>query len=378
MKLTANNINENSVNVSVLEESVITTYNDFLRLEKHWNVLLGKQLSSLLCVDWPWIKNWIDVYFREEDMLFVCTYWFEGNLVGVIPCYIKKGRFINELRFIATGENEVDEVCSEFQDFIIESDFKSEVFTKFSQIIIKYAINKASFENVLPNSIIYEWLKSLNHTWMYTEELNGVRYCVDLYEAKKLTDRFPGKTLRRKMRAIHQSNIYKMELLDSSESFDEFYQQLKVNHQSVWQEKGKVGAFNSDKFTEFHKKYAKEMLLNNKLVMFNLSYQNKVLAVFYGLINANALYYYQSAITRVVEHKNLGAAMHYCAMDFAYKRGLNKYDLMRGGIDSYKKDYSLPTTTTSNIYLIRRTLCYIPIIQSIISFIKTSIKRVIY
>ncbi|MBA6417382.1 GNAT family N-acetyltransferase [Colwellia sp. 6M3] len=379
MKPTPSLLNDNSVEVSEIEESIVTTFSDFILLENHWNLFLDKQPSSLLCVEWTWIKNWIEVYFRKNDTLFICTYWFKQQLVGVIPCYIKKGRFINELRFIATGENEVDEVCSEFQDFIIESNFKSEVFAKFSKIVTKHAIKKASFENILPKSNIYDWLKSLNHSiWIKQEEINGFRYCVDVFEESKLIADLPGKTLRRKIRSIAKTNIYQIELLDNSANFDDFYQQLKVNHQSVWHEKGKVGAFSSDKFTEFHKNYARDMLLKKKLVMFKLSYQNEVLAVFYGLIKGNILFYYQSGIKRVDGHNSLGAAMHYCAIDLAYKQGLKKYDLMRGSIDSYKQQYCFPTTATSNIYLIRRTLCYIPIVQSIISFIKTSIKRVVY
>jgi len=375
---TSSSLNKNSGKVSEVEESIITTFSEFLLLEKHWNCFLEKKYSSYLCVEWSWIKSWLDVYLQKDDTLFVCTYWVEDQLVGLLPCYLKRASYINELRFIATGENEVDEVCSEFQDFIIETHYKDEIFTKFTDVILKYAVKKISFENILPNSNIHGWTKSLSYlTWMFKEERNGFRYCVEISESENLIDKLPGKTLRRKMRSAQKSNMYQIELLENSASFDDFYDALKASHQSVWKEKGKVGAFNSNKFTEFHKSYAKGMLSKKQLVMFKLSYQNEVLAVFYGLINGDILYYYQSGIKRTEGHNSLGAAMHYHAMDLARKQGVKKYDLMRGSLNSYKQQYCVPSTPTSNIYLIRRTLCYIPILQSIVSFIKTSIKRVI-
>ncbi len=376
--LTSSSLNKIPVRISEIEESIITTFSEFLLLEEYWNCFLEKQSSSYLCVEWSWVNNWLDLYLQKDDMLFVCTYWVEEQLVGVMPCYLKKGRYISELRFIATGENEVDEVCSEFQDLIVENDYKDEIFTKFTDVILRYAVKKISFENILPNSNIHGWTKSLNHlTWMFKEKSNGFRYCVELSESENLIGNLPGKTLRRKMRSTQKSNMYQIELLENSASFDDFYHELKINHQSVWEEKGKVGAFNSNKFTEFHKSYAKGMFLKKQLLMFKLIYRKEVFAVFYGVINGGILYYYQSGIKRIEGHNNLGAAMHYYAMDFACKQGVKKYDLMRGSLDSYKQQYCVPSIPTSNIYLIRRTLCYIPILQSIISFIKTSIKRVI-
>jgi CelD/BcsL family acetyltransferase involved in cellulose biosynthesis len=376
--LTSSAVNKTPAKISEIEESITTTFNEFLLLEEHWNRFLNGQCSSYLCVEWSWIINWLDVYLQKDDTLFVCTYWLEGQLVGVMPCYLKKARYINELRFIATGEDEVDEVCSEFQDFIVENNYKDEIFTKFTAVILKHAVKKMSFENILPNSNIHSWIESLNHiSWMFKEKKNGFRYCVELSESKDLIGNIPGKTLRRKMRSAQKANMYEIELLEKSTNFDDYYHALIINHQSVWKEKGKIGAFNSNKFTEFHKSYAQVMLSKKQLVMFKLTYQHKVLAVFYGLISGDVLYYYQSGIKRIEGHNNIGAAMHYYALDFACKRGFKQYDLMRGSLDSYKQQYCTPSIPTSNIYIIRRTLCYIPILKSIVSFIKASIKRVI-
>jgi CelD/BcsL family acetyltransferase involved in cellulose biosynthesis len=81
------------------------------------------------------------------------------------------------------------------------------------------------------------------------------------------------------------------------------------------------------------------MLKNNKLVAFRLESENKFAALFYGMIDGNTLYYYQSAVNHESKLSPAGVVMHMIALDIARKNNLAFYDLMKGSHNSYKSRY---------------------------------------
>ena len=117
-------------------------------------------------------------------------------------------------------------------------------------------------------------------------------------------------------------------------------EQLKALHTEAWQARGKAGVFSSELFNAFHTDYMNKALRADNLVLFSIADTSGVLAVFYGLVFRDTLFYYQSGIARRSTGPGAGALMHLVALRIARKRNLKRYDLMRGSTHSYKRNYT--------------------------------------
>ena len=359
-----------------VEEKIFADVASVLELEHCWDEFIVKHATEGLCTQWLWLKIWLDTFFTPADELFVCCYFHNERLVGVIPCYLKANTCSKELRFIGTGEPECDEVCSEFQDFIIDEKYKNEVLDAFSLAAAAKKIKLIAFDGLLSGSNAQSWAKDQQAYKIYLDRVIGTRFLVPFDKSTITIDVLPGKSLRRKMRFAQKNDLYRVELLVGPEKFSYFFSKLALLHKRVWEAKGKAGVFSSAYFYSFHERFAKAMLDSKRLVMFTVNDNSVVLAVFYGIIFKDTLYYYQSGIERREGHNNLGAYMHYSAMEIAKSRGLKRYDLMKGSLNSYKKQYSESSTKLFNLKLVSKNYQCLLIIKQVIAKVKLKIKRI--
>lgn len=323
-----------------LDRKTVTNLTQFKALEHDWEALRRRNLEYGFCLSWHWLYTWCEYYLKEKDCLFIQLFYLRGNLVAIIPTYLKKLPVGFELRFIATGEDERAEVCSEFQDFIIEGPHKQQVCKQFFKTILATEhIKSIEFNNILPE---YEAAKLLNSvheaTWTLKKCAVGQRFIENIYASQQQQlEQISGRSNRRKLRKVIANNRLIVNQVKHLDDFPVMFEQLVELHQSAWQQRGKIGAFTQPEFFNFHMDYAKYLLKNNRLMMFNLVMDNEVVAVFYGIIDGKNLSYYQSGIQVNNHFDGIGVAMHFQAMDFARQSGLQYYDLMRGHENSYKK-----------------------------------------
>ena len=321
---------------------LIDDFDTFLRLEKEWERLRLSTHNSELCVSWNWLRYWYESYWQSQNKLFIHAYYQQGTLVALLPCYLKKVALGYQLRFMATGDAENIEVCSEFQDFIIEKSCYLAVVSHFSQQIMQSkAIIALAFENVLPNALVSSWLNDFQAKGFYQRKTaTGLRYCITVQPTVNAQiSLFKSKTTRRHANKYLALSACSVEQLIDEKLFDEYYQTLIIEHNQLWKSRGKQGAFEQKEFVCFHKKLAKELLKQHKLVLFKLCYKKQCVAIFYGIIDHNTLYYYQSAVGKHDEIPSVGVAMHIEALNIAREKGLACYDLMKGQLTSYKNRY---------------------------------------
>lgn len=343
----------------MLDSHTINNLPQFYELKLDWESLRTRNPKYGFCLSWHWLYQWCENFLKEKDTLFIQVFYHQGKLVAIIPTYLKKLPVGYELRFIGTGEAERAEVCSEFQDFIITKHYAKQIRAQFLDMVLESdQIKSIEFNNVLADFESVKFLRTLKSSpWRLNKASVGQRFIGNIYDNQtQQLSQISGRSNRRKLRKVIDSNAFVVHQVKHLNEFDIMFQQLVELHQSAWQQRGKIGAFTQPEFINFHINYAKNLLKNNQLLMFSLSLDDEVVAVFYGIIDAKCLSYYQSGIQVNHGFDGLGVAMHFKAMDYARERGLLSYDLMRGAKNSYKKQI---TPATSEIYshtLIRKEL----------------------
>jgi CelD/BcsL family acetyltransferase involved in cellulose biosynthesis len=330
---------ELQTSMSKLRLHLIISISELEAVESEWEKFRVLQGISNMCLSFIWLNLWCKHYLLPQDKLIIHCYYDEDKLVGIFPVYLKKISMGYQLRFIATGEVKQAEICSEFQDFMLVNTFQQELLSLFSQAINTIPnIISCTFNNVLTDSIVESWLDTFSSVWRVKKKSIGIRYVV-LVEKDQSAQlgALKSKTTKKQAKQYLDNNDCVCEYLTDKQSLDDMFTELVNLHNDSWKMRDQHGAFENKKFRDFHYQFATEALQNNKLVMFKILCKDRTLAIFYGVIDGDILYYYQSGILRQSVLPAAGVAMHIEALAFAQNNKLEKYDLMKGKSDSYKQ-----------------------------------------
>lgn len=325
-----------------IELSVITSFQEFKQCSKIWEDFRQKQTDNTICNNWEWCNTWIEVFFQEKDKLYIHIWIYQNEIIGIIPTYLKNTYAGYELRFIATGEAEKSEICSEFQDFLLHSKYEERILAQFTnKILNNKSISAIIFDNILVKSTVYKWIEKI-HIKYWTKKItsSGKRYLIPVqHDQATQHSSFKSKSTKRHVKKFLVDQSWKVNKVDDLTALNIFYQRLIKSHNKNWSLRNKIGAFEDINFVKFHRSFSKKLLKNKQLVAFELTCQTEISALFYGVIDGNTLYYYQSAINHESQLSSAGVAMHVIALNIARDNKLVFYDLMKGSNTSYKKRY---------------------------------------
>ncbi|HEY6331603.1 MAG TPA: hypothetical protein VI756_19920, partial [Blastocatellia bacterium] len=109
----------------------VTTQAEFDGLEPVWNSLLESSASKTIALTWEWQSTWWAVFGRKGRELNILVTSQNGEIVGIAPLLKRSvlhyGLLFTRLEFIGTGEDEAEEICSEYLDFIIRHGLEADV-----------------------------------------------------------------------------------------------------------------------------------------------------------------------------------------------------------------------------------------------------------
>ena len=315
-------------------------------------------LHGTFCASSDWLLTWCDHYLSSTEKLFSPLFFENDRLVGVAPCYLRQTSLLSgwRLHFIGQGEPERDEVCSEYQDLICIDGYAEKCIQHFESVLKTSRHITEINLNVLTEDAAFASLL-LQHTneWDITIQSAGKSYPIDVKENdKEQITSTRHASIRRQMRKwLESEGDWHLSHYDSQGKIDEGFELLSALHNAAWEKRGKSGAFSSETFCAFHKDFMQLCVRKNKLVLFSVADSSGLLAVFYGVVHGNTLFYYQSGIDRAVSGPGNGVLMHMMALRVARERNLAFYDLMRGDEGSYKCQFTSSGQALVNVRALR-------------------------
>ena len=106
----------------MISVQIITTYNDFLNLKNSWDSLLLKSGIQNPYLTHDWFRITYE-HFEKENDLFILVAQREGEVLGIAPCILSKGKYfglrIKKIRFLVN-------VHTPQQDFITTNEYRTE------------------------------------------------------------------------------------------------------------------------------------------------------------------------------------------------------------------------------------------------------------
>jgi CelD/BcsL family acetyltransferase involved in cellulose biosynthesis len=333
----------------------ITTREGFAALEPVWNKLLEQSASNTLTLTYEWMSSWWEV-FGEGRELYILLALVGNELIGIAPMLKRTVQHygvlpFRRIEFLASGEDEADEICSDYLDFILKRGREEEAVKG----IVKYIQEEdADWDEVLltdvsgdsPNLPLLKTLCEDRNTRLQTmrDELCVYVQLPDSWDEllKNLKKSFRQKINRDRRAFAGQEG--ELKVIESREGFEEGFDALVELHQQRWLSKGMPGVFSSEKFTRFHRLFAPKAIQNSWLKLYLALKDGEPIAAIYNFAYNHKIHSYQSGFRQ--ENSGLHSPvvlLRSFAIEHAIGFGCREYDFLKGREGSYKFEW-LPQT----------------------------------
>lgn len=346
--------------------SEITDVSAFREIRDDWAGLLESCQQGTPFLSWEWLFTWWDVFATNSNWLKIVTIRENGRLIGLAPFQIENRGLMQggvTLRFIGTGEDEADEVVSEYLDILAQSGAEAKVTESLiSWFAGQEDWRRVLFENILPDSMVDKFCDAIGNRYCQTAQSTGFKYDIPLSGGYELYLKGIGKS-RSKRLAQSERRLQKdggQSLRSSCTSLAEiesaFDVLARLNHER-WDSKSKPCIFDSKKFTEFHRKIIGLLWSSGKSDILTLHLGNTPLAAIYCFYDKKGVYYYQSGFASEGANRYTPLwVAHSRLIEMAAASGYQTYDFMRGDEDSYKSEFGCRATPMRTRLVFRSTL----------------------
>ncbi len=308
-----------------------------------------------------WLLSWWRVFGATGRRTLRSIAFFEGErLVGLAPsssvsAHLRAGLVVkNAVELLGTGEDEDDEVASDYLGLIVERGRERLVAGAFVDAIGGDAFGEwdelllARTNGQSPVGILLaEALRARGLTVAF--EVVGASFHVplpaswDAYLAALTPSR--RAWLRRSMRAFDKwaGDDVRLEIATTPTELARAKAELVDLHAQRWAGAGRAGAFASSRFSAFHEMAMPALLEDGVLELVSLRARGRTVAALYNLVWRGKVQFYQCG--RAVDlgpNVRPGIAIHGRAIAHAIERGFAEYDFLPS-LARYKAELSLAT-----------------------------------
>jgi CelD/BcsL family acetyltransferase involved in cellulose biosynthesis len=326
----------------------ITTREGFAALEPVWNKLLEQSASNTLTLTYEWMSSWWEV-FGEGRELYILLVRDGNELIGIAPMLKRTVQHygvlpFRRIEFLASGEDEADEICSDYLDFILKRGRETEAL----ELILRYIYEKdTDWDEVLltdmaGDSVNLPVVKGFCEDSSIKMQQVRDELAIYLPLGKKFDELISEvrPSFRRKIRNNRRAFAAcggEIRLAKGMEQFEESFAALVELHQARWKSRGGEGVFASDKFTRFHRLFALRAIKNSWLRLYVAFKDEQPVAAIYNFVYNNKVHYYQSGFRQ--ENSGIqspGVLMQAYAIENAIEEGFEEFDFLKGKQGSYK------------------------------------------
>jgi CelD/BcsL family acetyltransferase involved in cellulose biosynthesis len=331
-----------------LSIEIVIKEDEFEALAQEWNSLLEQSASNTLTLTHEWMTTWWEV-FSEGRELYILLVKDGAELIGIAPMLKRTVQHygvlpFRRIEFLASGEEEADEICSDYLDFILLRGRETEAL----DFILRYIYEKdTDWDEILLTDLAGDSV-NLPFVKAFCEDsgikMQQVRQEIAVF--LPLTKSFAeivgnlSSNFRRKIRQDWKAfKAYggEFRLINSLDNLEEGFAALVELHQARWLSRGEAGVFSSKKFTRFHRLFARKAIVKDWLRLYVALKDGKPIAAIYNFVHNNKVHYYQSGFKH--EDSGLhspGVLVQAYAIENAIEAGFSEFDFLKGKPGSYK------------------------------------------
>jgi CelD/BcsL family acetyltransferase involved in cellulose biosynthesis len=330
-------------------------------LRAGWLALSARAERDELMTSPLWLEPWWTVFGPHDGRrLAVVTVHDGGELVGLVPLcrrrvQVAPGLRLRRLEPLGTGEDEADEICSDFLGIVAARGKMPAVADAFVGAMADGALGGGVDELIVPAlagdaECKPELTRALRRRgWHVDFETTPPSPYIPV--PKKFDDYLNALhgdkryMVRRSLRDFEKWAAGKDVVHEAKDeaSRAEGMRVLGSLHGERWQAAGHEGAFASTKFADFHTDASRRLLAAGALELLWLTVDGDPVAAVYNVVWGGKTYFYQAGRKMEVPGKiRPGVVLHMRALERAIAAGRREYDFL-AGTSRYKMDLALAT-----------------------------------
>ncbi|WP_428265062.1 GNAT family N-acetyltransferase [Haliangium sp.] len=336
-----------------VELEVLTSWEQVVGRRADWSALLPRSSANEPTLSPLWLETWWRVFGHDGRAPRVVFLRRDGRLIGIAPLLVRPVRYrravpLRRIEFLASGEEQRDEIYSEYLNVIALAGREQEVARALVEALRTGALGPWDELSLDMMEVLSPMTQALMHELRRTRLLDGVashqpcpyislpdtwdEYLASLSSSRRYY-------LRRTVRTLEKWAGPELVVTRAStpEELTVGIDILIDLHGERWRSQGRDGVFTSERFQRFHREVMPGLWADGHLDLFWLSKGSRALAAVYNIVWDDKVYFYQSGRTPDVPNNvRPGIALHVYAIQHAIRCGRRKYDFLAGAT-SYKQ-----------------------------------------
>ena len=358
-----------------LEISIVERPEQLASLSEEWSALCARSDQNEPTLSPLWLGQWWRVFGGQSGRRLKLARFVDGErLVGLVPLcarlfWHRPALPFRRLELLASGEDEADEICSDYLGPIAERGAEEEVARALAAALYSGALGGWD-ELVLPAMDGSRALPSLIAGALENAGLHAERRVTGTAPYIPLPSSWKGYLallpssrrylVNRSLRdfAAFAGEPPRAHFAQNASELKEGQRILKALHQERWSEGGdpEAGVFRSPRFSAFHDGVMPKLLEAGALELGWLSARGEPFAAVYNSFWNVKVYFYQSGLKlEVPKGIRPGIVLHALAIERAIAAGLREYDFLAGD-SQYKLQLALATRPLVEVRAVRAPL----------------------
>lgn len=350
-----------------MESSVITDAAELFALRPAWEALLERSATPEPMLSPLWLGTWWRVFGGEGGRrLATVAFRDGGRLVGLAPLLVRGHRYppaipFRRVELLGTGEDEVDEICSEYVGVIAERGAEPAVASAFVEALMGGALGPWD-EIVLPSMD-----GSAPMPGMLAEALRRAGVAAEAESVGSAPYIELPRSFAEYLRGISSSSRYlvtrslrdferwaggeaELRVATTPAEIEDGRRILFALHAERW---GGGGAFASPRFRAFHDAVMPVLHDLGALELAWIEAHGAPVAAAYCVIWGKKLYFYQAGRSlEVPRGVRPGIALHALLIRRAIESGLSEYDFLEGR-SRYKRQLATAARSVVRLRAVR-------------------------
>jgi CelD/BcsL family acetyltransferase involved in cellulose biosynthesis len=316
---------------------------DLRILEAKWVELQPRATCSFF-QSWGWIGSWLATLERV-DLPHVLEIRRNDRLMGLGLIGRRKMRRHRVIRSTAllvseTGNPTLDCLTVEHNGLLVDKTVSAEAVREGISWLTKFESGwDELFISAVRSEDLHAYAAGARHAKLRT--LTRVRkpyYYVDCEQIRRTGQDFLGTLsrntryqVRRAMRAYEEQARLNVELAQSLDQAEEYFEQLRHWHQTHWQSQHEPGAFGTAFACDFHRRLVRDRFPKGEIQLLRVCAGTEPIGYLYNFVFDRVVYNYQSAFRYVSDARfKPGFVTHCCAIQHNIDAGIRIYDFLMG------------------------------------------------
>ena len=322
-----------------MQIEVVDTLEGFEALRAEWEALVQSSSYASVFVSWHWQYHWWCNYCRAGAQLRILVARTDNQVVGILPLYITRKKILKFfhykiLQFIGMG----GDTSPDYLDAIVVADRVEQTLKSLADFIFQKLEDwqLLTLSEILGDSLFLSYLmdtarrQGLATKKAMRANISYIELPDDWEKYLKQLSANRRAQLRRSRKKFYSAGDGKFFVISDEKRLDWAIDKLIELHHKRWQGRAEHYAFSSPNYISFHKSVMHDFIKQNRLRLFCLELDEKVISMLYCYRWKDTMYYFQGGFDPDYQHLQPGQVIMGHAIESAIQERLKVFDMLKG------------------------------------------------